>query len=168
MARRRTTFQKKTAYYGWVGVSAVNAGFATTNVLLTFIASGIAATIRRTRGVLVVQLEASAATDLMMTGFGLAVVSDSARIAGAASLPSPMDDLTFPWYWHKFVPLIPTSATQADNTGAAASARIEIDAKAMRKIRPNEAVVLMADGLQSAGSPIAACSVGIRVLFDNQ
>ncbi len=167
MARRRTAFTKKTAYYTWVGVQASSGGFSTTNTLFGFVASGVAATIRRTRGMLVAQIEPGAVSDILMLAFGLAIVSNVSRAAGAASLPSPMDDLSYPWFWHKFVPLIPTSTTQGDNVGPASAARVEIDAKAMRKIRPDEAIVLLGDGIQQSGSPAGAVSVGWRALFDN-
>ncbi len=168
MARRRTLFQKKTAHYGWIGVTSSLAALSTTNTLFSFISSGVSATIRRIRGAIAVQIAVGAGTDSLMVAFGLAVVSDTARAVGPASMPSPIADPAYPWYWHKFVPLV-ANGTAADGlNGQAQSMMVDIDAKAMRKIRPDQSIVLLGDGLQQSGTPTARISVGWRVLFDNQ
>ena len=100
-------------------------------------------TMIRTRGeLLLVLTAATAAQDGFHGAFGLGLVTAQAFTAGAASLPSPLDEKDWDgWYYHRFYSCIAggtvagaTTSSQRNQVNATAAAiRIEVDSKAMRK-----------------------------------
>jgi len=138
----------------WVGASETVFTTVTSgaSLLLSSFApdalSILAATVVRVRGLFQVQPNSFAA-DLDYDGaYGLAVVSDEALAAGAASIPRPFDDDDWTgWLVHGYY----SQHFMFDNT---ASGYLEpatvIDSKAMRKVRPNEALVWMVESRTGA------------------
>jgi len=96
-------------------------------------------TIVRTRGYIEFGLNAATAVgDGFQWAAGIAVVSLDSFTAGAASTPTPFDDIQWPgWLWHAQGALKETIGGGADHVQ-----RVVIDSKAMRKIRLNEVVAL--------------------------
>ena len=96
-------------------------------------------TIVRTRGFMNIRLQAA---DAAGSGFtyaaGIGIVSLDAFTAGISSTPFPFNDVNWPgWLWHHMG--VFKSPVGALTVGAGlADQHIEIDSKAMRKLRQNE------------------------------
>ena len=108
-------------------------------------------TIIRTRGMVSVQLN-SYASDLVPVGaIGMAVVSSEALVAGITAIPEPFNDADWGgWFvWRSFA----YRFEFGDGTGSQlASWSMEIDSKAMRKVTPNTALVVIAESQATAFS----------------
>ncbi len=94
--------------------------------------------------------------------YGLAVVSDEAFAAGAASIPGPFRDAAwggwFVWGAGRFEWVV---GTNVGILGQSANWSREVDSKAMRKIGTNETIVFMVE------SQIGALDISmhLRLLF---
>jgi len=103
-----------------------------------------AATIVRTRGAFACRPESEAA-DVSLTGaIGVGIVSSEAFAAGIASIPEPFSDGDWGgWFvWRSFAYEVRFS----DATGVGfLDWGFEIDSKAMRKVGPNESLVIIAE-----------------------
>ena len=57
-------------------------------------------------------------------------------------MPTLVDDADWGgWLWYQAIgPMVGLSVTESENNGVLAKVRIEIDSKAMRKLKPNETV----------------------------
>ena len=108
-------------------------------------ASDLNQTLLRTRGNVLIAAIPNAAADVAMLALGLIVVSDSAANAGGVSLPGPILDQEADWLWHQYVPLDAVDLISPDANSRAIIHRVEIDAKAMRKIAGDRVVVLMGE-----------------------
>ena len=109
-----------------------------------------AATIVRTRGQVSVQ-PGSFAADLNVIGaFGVCIVSDEAVAIGVTAVPGPFDqaDWTGWMVWRSFsLHLDVQSAVGFDVQGMM---NFEVDSKAMRKVYPNETLILVAESQAGA------------------
>ncbi len=108
-------------------------------------------TIVRVRGLISIKSDQVVASEFPFGALGLAVVSEQARAAGAASLPGPVSQQDSE-LWHVWLPL---SASFIFSTAAgfdSAGGRVfEIDSKAMRKVEEGEALVTMVENETAAG-----------------
>ncbi len=150
----------------WVG-PAEQAYVTVTNGSKVIIASFDAATnglpkptVVRTRGEVSV-VPTTFAADLDIIGaYGLAIVSDRAFAAGAASIPGPFTDAGWDgWFvWRSFSQHVEF----IDGTGFLITRMAhEVDSKAMRKITDDETLVLMAESQAGAFK----ISMPLRFLF---
>jgi len=163
----RATRLRKT----WVGGIIDNVVLTTTQVALqsVAIAEGAIAdtTVLRCRGNLLFTALPDAGGDTDVVGVGLVVVTENALGIGGTSLPGPINDPSSDaWLWHTFVPL---DAFGATTEGAAqlvnsTQARVEIDAKAMRKLPEAYGCVLVAE-LATGDFASVNVSGGIRFLL---
>ncbi len=107
-------------------------------------------TVVRTRGVVSVRADIPLAADQSFVGaFGVAIVSDRAFAAGAASIPGPFDDAGWDgWFvWGSFGDTYEFS----DATGILSVSKDHIvDSKAMRKVTDDETIVFMAESQSGA------------------
>ena len=163
MARGSRTGRKTD--YSWSGICGIANTIAAANTLgsglITFSESG---TIYRLRGHVSVSLDVAAADNRQCVAVGLIVGTDVAVVAGATAFPSPLSDPDAEWIWHGFFNLVSITGTQSDSGGGQFQER-EIDSKAMRKVKTNSNVVLLADGEQQGGTPTADVGYGFRLLF---
>ena len=107
-------------------------------------------TIVRTRGAFTLK-PTSFASDLNFTGaMGMAIVSTEAFTAGIASVPEPFSDADWGGWmvWRSFGEHV-QSITQA-GVIYPGSLTLEIDSKAMRKVTPNETLVVVAESQAGA------------------
>jgi len=112
------------------------------------LASILPATIVRTRGLLWVRTDQFAATEQPFGALGMAVVSEQARVAGVASLPSPItEEQSDLWFVHQFwaTGILFGSAT----SGIRAGDVYEFDSRAQRKVEDGSAVVVMIENAQA-------------------
>ena len=108
---------------------------------------------------------APVAGDGVVVGIGIGIVSADAAAAGSASMPDPGGEPDFPWlYWmrHPFF----YAGTSVQNGSGQDTVRKFFDSRSMRKIKPRESLVMVAEYGNLAGTPPLEVTVGgIRVLF---
>ncbi len=154
MARRQTRpfIQRKRSLTDWargLSVAPTNVNAATKILLSTIVNTnqGITETVRRTRGVLSIKSDQSAAVEEQTGAFGMVIVTDLAAAAGAASIPGPFternDDGWFVW-----VPF--TQFTSGAIAGGYTSMQYQFDSKAMRKLEQGFSIAIMVENA-SAG-----------------
>ena len=122
---------------------------AATSLFDQFFVSGDPTTIVRTRGLLTVFSDQSVGSETPFGAVGMGIVSDEAAAAGAASIPAPYSNAAWDgWFVHQ-----PFAAPMrfADATGFADySQSYVIDSKAMRKLSPDDTVVVMVENASAA------------------
>ena len=165
MANRSTG--RKTDYE-WTGLAA---GAATTGAITTagffqeLVAINISTTLYRLRGEVLAHLTTSVAANAVKAlGIGIKVVSQDAVSSGAGAMAKPLANLSADWIWHGFILLTRNTTTETESAGLV-SQRLTIDSKAMRRMKPNQSLVLVIDPVNLAGSETAEVSFGVRALF---
>ena len=127
-----------------VSVIAANSKVLVASITGAQLSGLVPGTIVRTRGTLSIGSDQKAADETQVGSIGLALVSEQARAAGVASLPSPDTDPAYDWFVYQ-------SFAQrfffSDATGTSPNAifQMEIDSKAMRKFGGDQAIVLVAE-----------------------
>ena len=108
-------------------------------------AIGVPLTLVRTRGQFSYKSDQQVANEEQIGAVGLAIVSETARGAGAASIPGPQTDSDWDG-WFYWSPLY-ASFSLASAVGFAfdEAHTTVVDSKAMRKINDDEAVVFMVE-----------------------
>jgi len=161
----RRGFQHRTAgsrrLTQWIGPAAQSyQNVASTGAtLLAFVSFEEQTTVVRTRGQVSVRLQAFGVDLDIIGAFGMGVVSTEAFLAGVASIPEPFTDADWGgWFvWRSFSYHLEFN----DVTGIESFLwDFEVDSKAMRKISPNETIVIIAESLAGA----YAISAPLRVL----
>ena len=83
--------------------------------------------------------------------FGVCIVSDNAAfVGGAASIPSPITDLTWDgWMYHRMFslvsPIIGTDVRESMAADTPTSLRLVVDSKAMRKFKNTDVLVAVVE-----------------------
>ena len=115
----------------------------------------VPATILRIRGNVILAFTQDVVIgDEMNLTFGMAVVSSDAFTAGAGSMPDPAGEPEFPWLWWSDTFLRQERPVATDSSAWGLSAqRIEIDSKAMRKVKPGESLAMVFQTSASVGAP---------------
>ena len=93
-----------------------------------------------------------AAGDRAIVTIGLGITSSDAFVNGAGSMPDPAGDPGYPWlYWSDSWLLAEVAAAEHDTEGSAVY-RMQVDTKAMRKVKPAETLswVVQLSGLVGA------------------
>ena len=129
--------------------------------------SGLEATVLRSRGELLVTASPDDVADSDILGLGLIVVRAAALAAGGVSVPGPiLDQSSDSWLWHQYVPLdaFGASTEATARTGGSAWSRVVVDAKAMRRLPEDSAVVLVGE-LTSGDFASVIVSGGVRFLL---
>ena len=125
----------------------------------------VPATLIRVRGMLYWDTNGSA-HGRSFGAVGIAVVKETARVAGIASLPSPIteasDDI---WLFHHFLQCSRALSTANGFRGDFVHS-FEMDAKAMRKLEDGDAVVIVVENNVAVGSD-ASFNMNARFLFLN-
>ncbi len=115
-------------------------------------------TIVRTRFMLYMQSDQSAAVEDQVAGFGIAVVTSQAAAAGVGSIPTPITDLgSSQFFVHTL--LAAGQRTAADKSGIV----MQVDSKAMRKVENQDDVAIV--GEFSADGAGLQLTVGGRILI---
>ena len=105
-------------------------------------------TIVRTIGTLWVKTDQVAATEIPFGALGMSVVSEQARVAGVASIPTPItDEASDLFFVYK---AWAASLLLADATGVATYVdRYDFDSRAQRKVQDGEAIVITLENASS-------------------
>jgi len=153
MARPRRDFgrARSARLTQWIGppnqafITVPNAGA----IILSSVSFEEPLTIMRTRGRVSFVFDSEVA-DVQITGaIGMAIVSTEAFTAGVASIPEPYNDADWGgWFvWRSFG----ARYSFDDATGARViNLGFEVDSKAMRKVTPNETLVVIAESQSGA------------------
>jgi len=153
MARRAVVTRpgKKIDFKNWNGLPAIDLNSsAAATILGSSLAFAIPATILRVRGQVLVLLDNAAVGVTQGVAMGLAVISSDAFAAGVVAVPDPAGELDYPWLWWNSVKLFTDSGASIDNFGMQYQ-RVEVDSKAMRKMKPGESLVFIAQTLAAVG-----------------
>ncbi len=161
MARGRSG---RRADYSWNGLCGALENIGEANQLVSIAIFAGAGTVMRTRGQVLVQFDGAADGNKKCVAAGLIIGTDAQVTAGPTAFSSPISNLDAEWLWHGFFPLMAQAATEVDAEGSKVM-RLEVDSKAMRKVKQNEQMVLVVDGSNISGAPVADLAFGIRTLF---
>ncbi len=151
MARGRSRGRKTD--YSWSQISGqmLAVDLAEGTVALGDVAGSAAGTqtLFRTRGEILVQLDATAVDERVLIALGMMVVKENAFAAGVASVPHPGVDGEADWFWFGYASL--TTAAEAAVSGAFSGLfhRVPVDSKAMRKMKGDEKVILVAEVVEA-------------------
>ncbi len=128
----------------WVAILALRLD---TSSAATFsgasIAFAIPGTILRARGQIMAVLDTATDGDDLRIGFGLALLSTDAFALGATALPDPLGEPEYPWLWWYETQLSSTLMVAGQVSELAATERIMVDTKAMRKFKPGQSLGLV-------------------------
>ena len=159
--RGRTGAKVRYDWQGSFGEITSLAGSAIVGFLLAV--ADKAETIRRTRGEILILFEGAGLVDedACVVGWGL-MVMPSGAVAGGVTV-GPITNSNSDWFAYGMVPLKAVGATEEAPLGTM-SARIDIDSKAMRRLRESDEVVLVLENGDVTGSPAVQAVFGIRIL----
>ena len=172
MANRRFAPMRQKRSTVWEGgsfnISVVTSGSSFISLVSEAILEQIVnPTIVRIRGEVLVTLLSSAAVPSSTFVFlGIKLASQAAF--GASAVEVPGTDIGSDWIWWKTVALVLlTGGTVAspNGDGRNSNVRFEIDSKAMRKVRSNEQLVLVAQNIASESTTTVGIDGGVRVLL---
>ncbi len=126
----------------------------------------VPATILRMRGYVQVSLDATKQVDdRVLVTFGLAIMSTDAFLLGPTSFPDPADEPEFPWLWWAQMQL-EAYVTAGEEAWGMTAQRLEVDSKAMRKVKPGQSLVWVAQKSDTAGAVVSNLVFGeTRVLI---
>ena len=141
---------KKIDFKQWDALPSISLALDTaTTIIGGSFAFSIPATILRIRGMLLVTLDNAAEGDDTFLTAALGMVSSDAAALGATAMPDPGSEPEYPWLWWASIPLFATqSITGVDPSFSTVSgaARLEVDSKAMRKVKPGESLIWVFQG----------------------
>ena len=130
----------------------------------------VPATLLRFRGFVQAAFDATVqVADILELTFALGIVSTDAFTAGSGSVPDPGGEPEYPWIWWQNIRLDATSV-QASSTvqtpWGPGAMRLEVDSKAMRRIKPGQSVCWVVQSRAQAGAPVVNIHMGqTRVLI---
>ena len=124
-------------------------------------------TVVRIRGELVVGVTAfgAAGANTNLT-LGIKLATASAFAAGGASIESPNTEIGSDWIWWNAAPTRNSTTLVTDSTGNVGTLfRVMVDSKAMRKVGPNQVLILVAHNVVAGSTQTIAINGVIRVLL---
>ncbi len=122
-------------------------------------------TLVRTRGQLMVHFDPTTLNDVLLVGIGLGVYSDDAFQIGQSAMPGPISDPEWDWVYHKLFMLGPVFTATETGDSIQQNLFIELDSKAMRKMKANQTLGWIFEGLIHSGGGTVDISVVSRHLF---
>ena len=119
-------------------------------------------TVTRIRGLLSVATDQNAANETPFGAIGFGIVTAEAVAAGVGSIPGPYSNANWDgWLLHQY---FSTIAKVGDATGfTIVSQQYELDSKAMRKLKPEDRLVVMVENGNATDGLIF--TLDFRVLF---
>ncbi len=137
----------------WTSMASASNAMTTAATLL---ASGIlnftaAGTIMRMIGEYVIApTSAPTALDACTVGVGIGVVSSDAAALGSTAMPDPSQEPSYPWlYWAEHAFWFADTGTDLNQLNL----RKYFDIKSMRKFKPNQSLVMIAQYVNLVGNP---------------
>jgi len=174
MATRRFPTRSKRQKVEWSGsiqndlvaVGADATVIQTSSInLLAAMSEMTSPTIVRIRGEFYALVTGGSASDDVLVGAGICVVSTKAAGVGQTAVPSPLTDLSFPWMWHH-MSIMRQTPTPIQVAPTLQNIRIPIDCKAMRKVLSDEEeLVNVVETSNAAGTATIVFAFQNRVLI---
>ncbi len=152
------------ADYQWVG-SAFDMGSVTTGSISAVAVINQAATLTRCRGSLVTNITSVATVGLVRVDVGLILATDNQVAVGITAFSDPTSDFDAEWTWMGQMYVVGRDTTTANNTGGISRDILQVDTKAMRKVKQNEQLVLVAVATSLTGSIGVEVGGTLRTLF---
>ncbi len=156
--------QKKIDFKFWQTIPFLSSEHTTATTLLGGSLAFVSpATILRMRGYWEAKFDETAqAGDTMRVVAALGIISTDAFAAGSGSVPDPASEPEYPWLWwdEMFLEAIVTTATSLSPAFGMTYQRHEVDSKAMRKVKPGESLIWVAQTATVAGAPTTIISLG--------
>ncbi len=151
VAVRRKTLWSRTSF-----IESVITTASTPVILFTFTTAFLDAhvpfTIVRSRGVITLASDQSAANETQQVAFACAIVSEQAIAIGVTAVPTPTTDLDSDMFFVYETLNMQTSAAGSPGNFMIATVERRIDSKAMRKVEDGEGLVgVIETGAQSQG-----------------
>ena len=149
---------------------AGNASFTgnATSLVLAAVPAVESVTVLRLRGeIFVGPSGATTALDQARVAFGIGIVTSDAAAVGSTAMPDPDDEPDFPWLWyhlHNFFSGFTVDGTASDDYGVG-TIRIDVDSKAMRKMKPGQSIVGVAQYVDVVGTPTLRVGGSVRMLL---
>ena len=123
------------------------------------------ATILRMRGFVSAAFdETMQVGDEFMVTFGLGIISSDAFAAGAASIPDPASEPEYPWLWWGAM-FLQANVAAAQEVWGQTAMRLEVDSKAMRRVKPRESLTWIVQTAGAAGAPVVHLTFGQTRVF---
>ena len=162
-ARRRTSWEGSNVALSLTTAVQAQQSLVTEAVLETFPNP----TVVRIRGELIVGVTASGGagsnTNLTM---GIKLTTASAFAAGGASVESPNTEIGSDWIWWYAAPTrVADAIGSGSGTNVGVLDRVHVDSKAMRKVSPNQVLILVVHNVVGGSTQTIAVNGTIRVLL---
>ena len=145
---------RKIDFKQWTSIPGIDL-LASTNVTLLggSLAFLIPATILRCRTNVYAAFDGTQqGSDRLDVTYGLGIVSTDAFAAGAGSVPDPASEPEFPWLWW-YSQALRSELASAENVWGVSAQFVEMDTKAMRKVKPGESLIWVVETSAAAGAP---------------
>jgi len=166
MARRGSG--KTIDYKEWTGMNFSDQTAAADGTLIGagLISFAVPATILRARGFVQASFDATQQVgDRMRVTWGLGIVSTDAATLGATAVPDPAGEPEYPWLWWGSM-LLRSELAAGVNAWGLSAQRLEVDTKAMRRVKPGQSLVWVMEAASTAGAPATLFEFGqTRVLI---
>ena len=160
MARRHRGGGKVIDFKSWVcfAGSQLDISTATTTILGTPLDFTSPVTILRCRGRVQAAFDESVQVgDRIALTMGLGIVSTDAATVGATAVPEPFTDCEYSWLWWGSIHLESFLANgNVGNNFGSGMDRLEIDTKAMRRVKPAESLVFVVQSDSLTGAPVTS------------
>ncbi len=138
----------------WINsLTAGNSFTADATAILGSVSFNVPGTVLRMIGeYIIAPTAAPVAGDEAVISIGIGFVSGDAFTLGSTAMPDPGAEPQFPWlFWSSHVLRYTTTALPADL--GVGTLRRQFDIKSMRKFKPRETLVMVAEYADSAGAP---------------
>ena len=152
----------------WTSTGSGNVAFTASGTgLLSSLLFAEPGTVLRLRdNILITPTANPVAGDDCVIAVGIGIVSSDAVGVGASAMPDPANEPDYPWLWWGSWRFFAETATLGDMAEAALTVRVDVDSKAMRKIKPGQALATVAEYIDQVGTPPYQVASGIgRVLI---
>ena len=171
MARRVVTHQRSQRQFIWSDVLTHLAAVAFTVKIAagassTGLETGGGLTLIRTRGMYSFHFDPTSIADVVQWGLGLGVFTSDAFTIGVTAMPGPLTDADYDWIYYKTGVFGPASSgTESEDSLTQNTGYLEVDSKAMRKLKPNQTLGWVAEGIVLSGGGTLDMNVSARHLF---
>jgi len=122
-------------------------------------------TLVRSRGVALFHFDNAVATDVLQVALGLGIFTSDAFGIGSTALPGPLTDADWDWVYYKTILFGPGFTTTEIAGEGLQNVTVEVDSKAMRKMKANQTLAWVAEGIVKSGGGNFDVGVSCRHLF---
>jgi len=122
-------------------------------------------TLIRSRGQGAVHFDSVNSGDTVQVGIGLGIYTDDAFGIGATAMPGPLTDADWDWVYYKTLMFGPAHVAAETPDSILWNFWFEIDSKAMRKMKANQVLAWIVEGVVISGGGNFDIGLSCRHLF---